>query len=351
MTTSGPGTRSQAPGDPVEFRTAQYEKARAVFDAAGIGSADNDLAERLRAEFPRPSDDLRASVAAFRDLLRLEIRPERFRRLLRAWAGRVVAGIRSGDFVSAGAWMKAVTENPVFPSEYSHHVTDALRDLSRPALLDELVVALAKAGDPPGADALLSGWGSPLVEYLIAGMLVETPKVNRRHLVEYLGQAGRGDIRLLTSWLRDPRWFVLRNVATAIGRAGREGGVPALMTIVDHEDDRVRVEVVRALATLEGQDAVPLLVSALADASQRVRNAAVSLLRAEPSDEVVLRIADHLANEAVTADDARRLIKIIAERTSETARDTLASLADRHSKLRPSKVVRAAAQAALGKPS
>lgn len=351
MTMTGPGTRSQAPGDAVEFRTAQYERARAVFDSAGYGSADRDLAERLRAEFPRPSDDLRASVAAFRDMLRLEMRPERFRRLLRAWAGRVVAGIRSGDFVAAGAWMKALTENPVFPSEYSHHVTEAVRELSRAALLDELVVALAKAGDPPGAAGLLSGWGSPLVEYLIGGMLVEVPKVNRRHLVEYLGQAGRGDIRLLTPWLRDPRWYVVRNVATAIGRAGREGGVAALMSVIDHEDDRVRVEVIRALATLEGPEAVPLLVTALADPSQRVRNAAVSLLRAEPSDEVVLRIADHLGSATVTADDVRRLIKIIAERTSETARATINDLAERRSGRKVPKLVREAARSALGRPS
>ena len=333
----------------MEFRTAQYERARAVFDAAGIGSADRDLAERIQAEFPRPSDDLRASVSAFRDMLRLEMRQERFRRLLRAWAGRVVAGIRSGDFVAAGAWMKAVTENPVFPSEYSHHVTEAVRELSRPALLDELVVALAKAGDPPGAAALLSGWGSPLVAYLIGCMLVEVPKVNRRHLVEYLGQAGRGDIRLLTPWLRDPRWYVVRNVATAIGRAGRDGGVPALLSVVDYDDDRVRVEVIRALATLEGPEAVPLLVGALADSSQRVRNAAVSLLRAEPSDEVVLRIAEHLTGESVTSDDARRLIKIIAERTSDAARKALDSLAERRSGA--SKAVREAARAALGTPS
>jgi hypothetical protein len=335
----------------VEFRAAQYERARAVFDSAGVGSADQDLAARLRAEFPRPSDDLRAAVAAFRDLLRLESRPERFRRLLRAWAGRVMAGIRSGDFVAAGAWMKAVTENPVFPGEYAHHVTEAVRELSRPALLDELVIALAKAGDPPAAGALLAGWGSPLVEYLIAGILVDEPKVNRRHLVEYLGQAGRGDIRLLTPWLRDPRWYVVRNVATAIGRAGREGGVAALMTVVDHSDDRVRVEVIRALAALEGADAIPLLVAALEDPSQRVRNAAVSLLRAEPSDEVVLRIADHLASAAVTADDARRLVKIIAERTSEVAGTILNDLAGKRSGVRVPKTVRDAARAAGGRAS
>ena len=343
------GARKAATPEFVEFRTEQYEQVRAVFDTVSSGSVDGALVERIRAEFPRPSDDLRAAITAFRDLLRIEQRHEGFRRLLRAWSGKVTAGIRRGDFASAGIWMKAVTENPVFPGEYVLHVTEAIRELSRPALIDELVVALAKAGDPPGAAALLSGWGEPLVEHLIAGMLVDKPKVNRRHLVEYLGMAGRGDIRLLTPWLRDPRWFIVRNVATAIGKAGRESGIPALLALVDHQDDRVRVEVIRALATLRGEDSIPLLVESLSDPSQRVRNGAVSLLRAEPSEEVVVRVAEYLATNNAEVDDARRLVKVIAERSSETAQQALAGLAEKRFAVGSGKVVRDIARAALGR--
>ncbi|MBI5156550.1 MAG: HEAT repeat domain-containing protein [Acidimicrobiia bacterium] len=335
----------------VEYRAVQYEQVRAVFDTAGSGSADTALAERIRAEFPRPSDDLRSAVAAFRDLLRIEQRHERFRRLLRAWSAKVTAGIRSGDFATAGIWMKAVTENPVFPGEYALHVTEAIRELSRPALLDELVVALAKAGDPPGAAALLSGWGEPLVEYLIGGMLVEEPRVNRRHLVEYLAMAGRNDVRLLTPWLRDPRWFIVRNVATAVGKTGRESALPALLAVTGHEDDRVRIEAVRAVATIEGAAAVPLLMRSVQDPSQRVRHAAVSLLRAEPSDDVVVQVGEYLAEGSATPDDARRLVKIIVERSSDAARQVLASLADKRFAVGSSKVVRDAARKALGMPT
>jgi len=53
--------------------------------------------------------------------------------------------------------------------------------------------------------------------------------------------------------------------------------------------------------------------------------------------------------ESVTSDDARRLIKIIAERTSDAARKALDGLAERRSGA--SKAVREAARAALGTPS
>jgi len=119
--------------------------------------------------------------------------------------------------------------------------------------------------------------------------------------------------------------------------------------LVDHQDDRVRVEVIRALATLRGEDSIPLLVESLSDPSQRVRNGAVSLLRAEPSEEVVVRVAEYLATNNAEVDDARRLVKVIAERSSETAQQALAGLAEKRFAVGSGKVVRDIARAALGR--
>lgn len=343
----GDGVTDTAPA--VEFRSEQYEQVRAVFDSVGSVSHDSALAERIRAEFPRRSDDQRAALLALRDLLQIEERPERFRRILRAWAGKVTAAIRSGDFAGAGLWMRAVVENPTFPAEFALYVTETIKDLSRPDLLDDMVKALAKAGDPPSAAGLLSSWGEPLVEYLVGGMVVSEPPVNRRHLVEYLGMAARNDVRLITPRLRDPRWFIVRNVATAVGKAGRESAIPSLRAVIDHSDDRVRVEVIRALAALEPDGGIATLTQALDDPSQRVRNAAVSLLRANPADEVVAAVAAYLSSGAPELDDAMRLVQIIAERRSEVATAALARLAEKKFALGASKQVREAARAALGR--
>ena len=243
--------------------------------------------------------------------------------------------------------MAAVTQQPVFPPDFAVHVTESLRDLSRDEHLDELVVSLAKAEDPPVAGPLLAAWGAPLVEYLIEGMIADEPPVNRRHLVEYLGMAGRSDVRLLTPWLRDPRWYIVRNVATAIGRTGRENGIEPLVAVRSHADDRVRVEVIRALTALQGDGALDVLVDALSDESQRVRNAAVSLLRALPSDEVVDRIADHLMDDDPEEGDARRLIKVIAERPSSAATDALERLASKRIAFGTSKAIRDIARYSL----
>ena len=332
----------------VDFRGQQYERVRAVFDTVALGgSGDTALLERVRAEFPGRGDDLHAGVGVLRDLLRIENRPERFRRLIRAWSGKVASSIRRGDFFAAGTWMRALTETPVFPQDFALHVTEGMRDLSRDDLMQELVVKLAAAGDPPSAAPLLAAWGEPLVEYLIGGMLVDEPVVNRRHLVEYLGMAGRSDVRLLTTWLRDPRWFIVRNVATAIGKAGRVSAIPALEAVMDHEDDRVRVEVLRALVALRGDEGIASAVAALRDTSPRVRQAAVSLLRASPSAEVVPGAVVALGDGPATADEARRLVELIAERKTPQAVEALEALVTRRFAVGSSRAVRDAAKAAL----
>jgi hypothetical protein len=336
--------------DWVDWHGQQYERVRAVFDAAASGgSGDAALLERVRAEFPGRGDDLHAGIGVLRDLLRIENRPERFRRLLRVWSGKVATAIRRDDFYSAGAWLRAVTESPVFPHDFAVHVTEAMRELSRDDLLEDLVVRLAAAGDPPSAAPLLAAWGEPLVEYLVAGMTLEEPVVNRRHLVEYLGMAGRSDVRLLTPRLRDPRWFIVRNIATAVGKTGRASAVPALEAVLDHEDDRVRVEVLRALVALKGDEGIGYAVAGLRDPSGRVRQAAVSLLRASPSEEVVPGVVDVLGDGPTTADEARRLVDLIAERRTDQARDALEGLVAKRFAVGASRTVREAAKAALEK--
>ena len=328
-----------------DWHGEQLERAKALFESVETGGGSADLRARILGQAPSPGEFLAGGVAAFRDLLRIEGRPSRFQRLLRSWIGKVTSAIRTDDFAAAGRWMEALKIDPIYPSEFSDRVTSSIAELSRPEVLDDLVVRLAKAGDPPEANALLEAWGRPLVAYLVYGMVVDDPPVNRRHLVGYLAIAGRDDVALLTERLSDARWFIVRNVAIAVGMTGRKQAIPSLEMVLGHEDDRVRVEVVRSLAQLDASTAIDRLMTAMADSSPRVRQAAVSLLRASPSGEVIPGIIEIIERGAVGNDDARRLVSVIAERKGEDASDALAQLAAR--RFGAGRTVRDAARAAL----
>ncbi|MEE9298059.1 MAG: HEAT repeat domain-containing protein [Acidimicrobiia bacterium] len=331
----------------VDWHDEQLQRVRAVFDSVDTAAADADLRDKVLAQLPDGPEDLVASIGVFRDLLRVEHRADRFRRLLRIWTGKVAGAVRAREYEKAGMWMRALASAPVFAEEFSHLVAEARRDLSGDELFSDLVTGLVETDSPVSAAPVLAAWGEPLVEYLIGQIVVEESIVNRRHIVEFLGMAGRGDARHLTARLADSRWFVVRNVATAIGKAGRVSALPALESIADHEDDRVRVEVIRAIAALKGDGAVPGVLRFLSDSSPRVRQAAASLLRASAADSVVPGIVEALEAGTGSADDARRLVDIIAERRGPQVREALERLSSRKFALGASKAVRDAARAEL----
>lgn len=343
------GTNGSADVDTlgIEWHDEQLQRVRAVFESVDTGGADAVVRERVLAEMPDSDEGLLLGISALRDLLRVEHRPERFRRLLRIWSGKVTAGVRSRQFEAAGMWLRALVEAPVFPEEFSHLVAGMRRDLARDGLLEELVTGVVEEGSPPEAAPLLATWGEPLVEFLISQIVTDHPLVNRRHIVDFLGMAGRGDVRHLTARLADPRWFVVRNVATAIGKAGRATALPALEAVADHEDERVRVEVLRAVSALKGDDGTPDILAALDDPSPKVRQAAVSLLRASPSEDVVPGVVAVVDRGDVSADDARRLVDVITERRDASVREALEGLADRRFAIGTTKAVRDQARRAL----
>jgi len=325
----------------------QLQRVRTVFESVDASAADTALRSKVLAQLPDDGGDSVTGISAFRDLLRVEHRSDRFNRLLRIWSGRVAAAVRAGDYEAAGMWMRSLVEAPVFPEEFSHHVAEVRRDLSRDGLFEELLTGLVSAGNPSSAGPLLASWGETLVEYLIAQIVTDEPVVNRRHIVDYLAMVGRGDARHLTSRLVDPRWFVVRNVVTAIGQAGLLSALPALESVANHEDERVRVEAIRAIGVLKADEAIPGIFGFLNDPSPKVRQAAASLLRASPSESVVPGIVEALEEGIASADDARRLVGIMAERRGPLVRDALERLTSRRFAVGVSRAAREAAREAL----
>jgi hypothetical protein len=311
-----------------------------------VASLDDRLVERLAAQFadPRAPD---AGVSVLRDLLRIESRRPRFHRLLRVWVGKLTAAVRAGDLARAEAWMRGLVVSPTYPPEFADLIGEALDEASDPQLLQDLVVRLA-AADPPGTGAgLVAAWGERLARYLVQGMVVDDPPVNRRFLVEFLAWVGREDVRLLAAYTADPRWFVVRNVAIALGRTGRPQAAAPLESLLDHPDHRVRVEALRGLFALRRGEAVGATVAALADPESRVRHAAVSLLRASPSPQVVGALVELLETRPPAAAEARRLVEVIAERADPAVPAALARLAGRRRTVGSARVVRDAARLAL----
>lgn len=316
---------------------------------AGVATAEApaDLRARLAPEIPDPDECEHIGVGVLRDLLRIETRPGRFRRVLRIWETKVASAVRRHDVASAANWMKVVTEDPIYPPEFGDQVAAAMEALSRPALIDDLVVWAVDEEAIADTAPLFAEWGEPVVRRLIDLMVVDDPPVNRRYLVEILGLIGRSDSRLLTAHIGDHRWFIVRNLAIALGRTGRLAAIPALRSLLDHDDHRVRVEVLRSLAALDNEAAVPDLVRAFGDGNPRVRQATVSLLRASPSGQVIPLLAPVIEGGVLGPAETARLVEVIGERSDPAASQVLQRLAARRVAFGSAKAARDAARREL----
>jgi hypothetical protein len=93
----------------------------------------------------------------------------------------------------------------------------------------------------------------------------------RRVICDALSEIGKNAIELITPFIDDKRWFLVRNIAYILGRIGKEQALPYLLKTFNHEDIRVRRESVQALGLIGGPKAVGFLIKALADGDVRIR--------------------------------------------------------------------------------
>jgi len=93
----------------------------------------------------------------------------------------------------------------------------------------------------------------------------------RRVFCDALSEIGKNAIELLTPFIDDRRWFLVRNIVYTLGRIGKEQSLPYIQKAFNHEDLRVRREAIQALGLIGGPKATGLLVKSLTDSDVRIR--------------------------------------------------------------------------------
>jgi HEAT repeat protein len=106
----------------------------------------------------------------------------------------------------------------------------------------------------------------------------------RKLVCQVLAVVGAADPAGLARRSKGQPWYVARNLAYVLGRIGTEEVLPHLRQWAVHRDERVRVEVARALSKLDNAESTEILCGLLNDEQYRVRQSAVWALseRADP---------------------------------------------------------------------
>jgi len=102
----------------------------------------------------------------------------------------------------------------------------------------------------------------------------------RRIICDALSKVGRDSIELMAPFLKDKRWYLVRNIVYIFGRIGRKEAVPLIGKALQHGDVRVRREALQALGLIGGSEAMRYMIRSLEDEDVKIRgNAALNLGR------------------------------------------------------------------------
>lgn len=169
-------------------------------------------------------------------------------------------------------------------------VSEILGALAKPETLRKAVYDLDGAHPDRRADLeellyLLKDQAYPS----LVGLLAEAGGKASRKCILNVCTRGEGiPVSYIAPLLSDPRWYVVRNMVFVLGSLGNRESLPHLERALDHPDERVRREAVRAIGSSGGPRSAYLLRSCLADPAPSVRVlAARSLPRTKQDDAAV----------------------------------------------------------------
>jgi hypothetical protein len=250
----------------------------------------------LRGEYPSTGAQVRQiSLDALQDYLALDDDLPRLTQSATALAGRLRDACAELDEEQLSLLVDTVERALVaLPSETAELVIascNAVVDQSLATLLADKVIGGTELSD---VVAVLEPMGAQAVEAVLQALANEDRAAYRRVHVSLLGALAEPHIDVLILWLQDPRWFVVRNVATALGQVGGTAAIDPLLQLGAHEDERVRREASRSLIAAVGNRGVAELAARARTGSEETYELVVTTLGTLPALEAAHAIVDLL---------------------------------------------------------
>lgn len=168
------------------------------------------------------------------------------------------------------------------------------------AIINELVLRLGRArseAERAGHRSTLLHLGAEVVTPLVRELTAASDLSARRAYRDALVALDAVGVPLLEDMVGDQRWFVVRNIVGILGEIRSADALVHFARTILHSDARVRRETILALSKHGDEQAVPLLVKALADREPSLRGAAALGLGLTKSGAAVLPLLQRLGQE------------------------------------------------------
>jgi HEAT repeat protein len=178
------------------------------------------------------------------------------------------------------------------------------------------------------AARLLRFAGPKGVESVFKRLNEEADAKNRLALVRLIGQMGSESIAVAYKYLKDTRWYVVRNICVALGDLKDPDLADHIVPALEHPDERVQQAALKALVNSRTVRAAPVMAASLSKLSPKVLDQALDELTFMRHVKTVAGL-EEFVNGASVANlaSARKAVQVLAAIDDDEALLALARLA------------------------
>jgi CRP-like cAMP-binding protein/HEAT repeat protein len=178
---------------------------------------------------------------------------------------------------------------------------EAVQELALRPVMDKLLEEYLNGTEKQQeAGRLLVAFGRQAAAFLMDSLSQGENKANRIKLLKLIEDIGEPTEAALRRLLQQTTpWYVTRNVISLLGETGNLDCFEEVAPFIDHEDIRVKQEVLTAAAKIGGSTRKTFLLKALHTVPPQLTGHVISLLGDIPDDSLVVPLADLLENSSI----------------------------------------------------
>lgn len=241
----------------------------------------------------QPPEEIRELKDVIQEL-RAAKADERFKELLQEITALIPGAIQPDKWMvltEAMALLCQFATNRRIPMPRRELTSQALNHVTTRELVDFLIDSMCQQNTSPRLRDVLKNilvvLKNRAIGQLMEKLALEDSAGKRKILVEALIRQGYDALPVIAEHLQDDRWFVVRNAVTIIGEIRHPDSSHYLGSLLQHEEIRVRREVVRALAKTGGQESVNLLLKTVEGPDEELARQALLSLGALKDDRAI----------------------------------------------------------------
>jgi hypothetical protein len=190
------------------------------------------------------------------------------------------------------------------PPQFQPRMREALKRTATTDAVKDTIAEMQKL--PKGSAAYrsvytyVSSLERKATEALLELLAGENDRETRIFLLDLMKDFCKDEVSLLSEYLTDERWYVIRNVVSILAENKTEQAVGLLRKAADHKNPKIRQEVIKALQAAGGKRAALVLSKFLRDDDKALQLNAIHAYGDMPG---------------IGADEAKYLVEFLQDRT------------------------------------